>query len=365
MKISFFVSSILSAYWNGAATYYRGLARELHARGHRLHFYEPDAYERQSHRDLDAAPPWAEVTVYAPGEWADVSRCLREASRSDFVVKASGVGVGDDVLDAEIASLGSSGRASAVYWDVDSPATLARLEADRADPLRALLPAFDHVLCYGGGEPARRRYLALGARRCDVIYNALDPTSHHPVASDGRFEGDLGFLGNRLPDREKRVDAFFFEPARRLADRRFVLGGSGWEDRAGELPNVNWVGHVYTADHNAFNVTPKAVINISRDEMAGVGYAPATRVFEAAGSGACLITDAWEGIELFLAPDEEVLVAHGPDDVARFVHELTPERARRIGQRARRRMLGEHTYRHRAAQLEDLLAGADSRAASA
>jgi spore maturation protein CgeB len=361
MKISFFVSSVLSAYWNGAATYYRGLARALHARGHRLHFYEPDAYERQSHRDLDAPPPWADVTVYAPDDWQEVSRCLGEASRSDYVVKASGVGVGDDRLDEEVAGIGMSGAAAAVYWDVDSPATLARLEGDRTDPLRLLLPEFDAVLCYGGGGSVRGRYLALGARRCEIVYNALDPQTHYPVPADARFHGDLGFLGNRLPDRERRVDRFFFEPARRLERRRFVLGGSGWDDRAGALPNLQWVGHVYTADHNAFNVSPKAVINISRDEMAGVGYAPATRVFEAAGSGACLITDAWEGVELFLEPDEEVLVAREPEDVVRFVEELTPERARTIGRRARQRMLDQHTYGHRAEQLEALLTGSAPR----
>src|SRR5690606_13988858 len=113
------------------------------------------------------------------------------------------------------------------------------------------------------------------------------------------------------------------------------------------------------------NATPTAVINISRDHMAGVGYAPATRVFEAAGAGACLITDAWEGIELFLEPDEEVLVAHDGDEVARLVDGLDSARARRIGRNARRRMLDAHTYGHRAAQLEALLAGTRPRTAAA
>ena len=191
MRIDFFVSSILSAYWNGAATYYRGLARELHARGHRLRFYEPDAYDRQSHRDLDAPPPWARVTVYAPDDRAEVMRCIREAGAADFVAKASGVGVGDDLPDAEIAELGAAGRTRAIYWDVDSPATLARLETNADDPLRRLLPQFTQVLCYGGGEPVRRRYAALGARRCDVVHNALDPTTHYPVDADPRFDAEL------------------------------------------------------------------------------------------------------------------------------------------------------------------------------
>jgi spore maturation protein CgeB len=115
------------------------------------------------------------------------------------------------------------------------------------------------------------------------------------------------------------------------------------------------VGHVYTRDHNAFNCTPQAVLNISRDSMARYGFSPATRVFEAAGAGACLITDAWEGIELFLEPGVEVLVARDGDEVARLLADLDADRARRIGGAARQRVLAEHTYAHRAVQLDALL----------
>jgi spore maturation protein CgeB len=355
LSISFFVSSILSAYWNGAATYYRGLARALHERGHHLHFFEPDAFERQQHRDLDELE-WGDVTVYDPGNWQQIKDCLRLAQNSDFIVKAGGVGVNDEMLEAEVTTL-KSRDTRVLFWDVDTPATLARLEGNADDPLLAVLGEYDMVLCYGGGERVCARYRALGAHRCEVIYNALDPTSHFPVQHDERFSGDLAFLGNRLPDRENRVKEFFFAPARRLSKRGFVLGGSGWETEAASLPNLRYVGHVYTADHNAFNISPKAVINISRDDMASAGYSPATRVFEAAGSGSCLITDAWEGIELFLAPGEEVLVANDGDDVARWVEQTSPEQAREIGRRARERVLSEHTYAHRARQLEELLCG--------
>lgn len=353
LRISFFVSSILSAYWNGAATYYRGLASALHRRGHSLHFFEPDAFSRQQHRDLDALP-WGEVTVYDPNDEAAVRRSLERAAAADFVVKASGVGVGDALLEAEITRLGARG-ARVVFWDVDTPATLARLEGDEHDALRALLPSFDFVFCYGGGEPARARYRKLGARRCEVIYNALDPETHYPVAADGRFAGDLGFLGNRLPDRERRIEEFFFTPARRLPARQFVLGGAGWDDALQGLSNVRYLGHVYTGEHNAFNGSARMVINISREDMAGAGWSPATRLFEAAGSGACVISDAWEGIEHFLDPGDQVLVAKDAADVVRLVEEVSAGEARRIGERARQRMLAEHTYAHRALEIERLL----------
>jgi spore maturation protein CgeB len=151
------------------------------------------------------------------------------------------------------------------------------------------------------------------------------------------------------------LQEFFFEPARALPEHRFLLGGNGWHQHVPELPNVAYLGHVYTHEHNAFNCTPLAVINISRDSMVRYGFSPATRVFEAAGAGACLISDAWEGLELFLEPERECLVAHDSAEVIRHLRELTPERARHIGRAALKRVLAEHTYEHRAAQVEAVL----------
>jgi spore maturation protein CgeB len=354
MDIAFFASSLVSAYWNGAATYYRGIVRALHARGHRVTFYEPDAFERQKHRDI-ADPPWAKVVVYPAQTEADVLRTVQQARGADLVVKASGVGVFDDVLERAVLDL-QGPRRMVVFWDVDAPATLDRMHADAADPLRALVPRYDLVLTYGGGDPVRNAYLGLGARDCVPIYNALDPGTHFPVAPEPRFEGDLGFLGNRLPDREARVEEFFLRAAVHLPDRRFLLGGSGWGDKP--MPaNVRYLGHVYTADHNAFNCTPRTVLNISRESMARYGFSPATRVFEAGGAAACLITDAWEGLETFFEPGVEMLVARNGDEVAAHVQALDADKARAVGQAAYRRVLAEHTYDHRAAQLDALLEG--------
>jgi spore maturation protein CgeB len=240
------------------------------------------------------------------------------------------------------------------FWDVDAPATLARLEEDAHDPFRPLVGRYDVVFTYGGGDPVVRAYEAFGARACHPIYNGVDPSTHHPVPPDDAFAADLAFLGNRLPDRERRVEAFFLEVAERLPERRFLLGGSGWDDKT--MPhNVRSLGHVYTRDHNAFNVSPTAVLNVSRESMARMGFSPATRVFEAAAAGACLVSDAWEGIETFFEPGRELLVARSGDEVAEHVERLTPEEARRIGAAARRRALAEHTYDRRALEVEALL----------
>jgi spore maturation protein CgeB len=286
------------------------------------------------------------VVVYEPTSHALMQVSAR-AAEADIVVKASGVGFEDEAL---LRAVLDHARADAltVFWDVDAPATLGQLRDEPDHPLHDALREIDLVLTYGGGDPVVWAYRALGAAECVPIYNALDPETHHPVGTDPRFACDLAFLGNRLPDREARVEGFFLDPASRLADQRFLLGGSGWGDKP--LPNnVAWLGHVGTSDHNAFNVTPKAVLNISRDSMAANGFSPATRVFEAAGAGACIITDAWLGVELFLTPGEEILVARDGGDVAEIMRTLTPDRAKAIGRRALRRVLAEHTYALRAA----------------
>lgn len=353
MNIAFLGSSLVSAYWNGAATYYRGIIRALAARGHRVTFYEPDAYDRQRHRDIPD-PDWARVVVY-PADEDGVAGALESARGADLVVKASGVGVFDALLESAVLELRSP-LTTVAFWDVDAPATLDRVHADPADPFHACIPAYDLILTYGGGDPVVRAYSALGAKLCAPIYNALDPDTHHPVDRDGRFAADLGFLGNRLPDRETRVERFFLHAAQRLPGRRFLLGGSGWADKP--LPdNVRYVGHVYTRDHNAFNCTPLAVLNINRESMARYGFSPPTRVFEAAGAAACLITDDWVGVESFLEPGTEVLVARDGDEVAAHLERLDPQTAARIGRAARRRVLAQHTYAHRAALLEALLEG--------
>jgi spore maturation protein CgeB len=354
LNIAFFGSSLVSAYWNGAATYYRGMIRALHERGHRVTFYEPDAFERQAHRDIED-PSWCRVVVYDANTDA-MERALSDARDADVIIKASGVGVLDEELEREVLRLRRDSN-TIVFWDVDAPATLERVHGTFSDPFRELIPQYDMVLTYGGGPPVVAAYNELGARACFPIYNALDPDTHHPVPPEPRFEARCGFLGNRLPDREARVREFFFEAARHLPDERFQLGGSGWDEHAGAPPNVRLLGHVYTRDHNAFNCTPLAVLNINRDSMARTGWSPPTRVFEAAGAGACLIMDAWEGVEDFLEPDEEVLVAHSGADVARILAQLTEPAARAVGQRALARVLAHHTYAHRAAQVEAVLTG--------
>jgi spore maturation protein CgeB len=361
MNISFFGSSLVSSYWNGAATYYRGLLKEIAVLGHAITFYEPDAFDRQAHRDI-GDPDWAKVVVYPPTTDGWQRSLSRAAQSADLLIKASGVGLFDTELENAIADIPS--RALRIYCDVDAPATLQTIAENHEHHLRASIRRYDMVLTYGGGDRVVAAYRALGARDCVPIYNALDPATHYPVPSSAEFECDLSLLANRLPDREARIDEYFINPARRLPSKRFILGGSGWEAKAAPV-NLRRLGHVGTAKHNAFFGSALATLNVNRASMALYGFSPPTRIFEAAGAGACLITDAWEGIDHFLDPGVEILVASNGPEVAEHLGSLTPDRARDIARRARRRILAHHTYHRRALQFETILEGMDSRTEAA
>jgi spore maturation protein CgeB len=353
MKIFVFGSSITSSYWNGAATYYRGIYRQIHALGHQVTFAEPDAYGRQQKRDSGDFS-YVRTIVYKDAE--EIPALLEQAAECDLVIKHSGVGVFDELLEEKILECQSRGAAVA-FWDVDAPATLARVESNPSDPFRKLIPQYDFIFTYGGGPPVMDHYRRLGAESCHPIYNALDPETHHPVPQDPALFCDLAFVGHRLPDRERRVEEFFLRAAELAPDLKFSLGGEGWNDKR-VPPNVRWIGHVGTEDHNRVNCSARMVLNINRDSMAGVGFSPPTRVFEAAGAGACLITDRWTGIEQFFEPGREILVAGSAEDIVSCLRKVSLTTAKEIGNNMRQRASRDHTYALRAKDFNVIVANA-------
>ena len=352
MRIFVFGSSITSSYWNGAATYYRGMYKNLAALGHEVTFAEPDILRRQQNRDLSEVE-YARVIVYQTPR--DIGDLISLASTADLVIKHSGVGSDDEVLERRV--LECRKRAQVAFWDVDAPATLARVDADRFDPFLRVVPQYDFVFTYGGGPQVVERYLKLGARNCHPIYNALDPETHFPIAPDAKLRCDLVFVGNRLPDRERRVEQFFFAAAELAPEMSFLLGGEGWGDK--KMPaNVHWLGHVGTGAHNRINSSAHMVLNINRESMADVGFSPPTRIFEAAGAAACVICDAWQGIESFFTPGREILTASRAADVVGHLRKLKNAEVRAIGSAMRRRALAEHSYALRAIEVEKILQAA-------
>jgi spore maturation protein CgeB len=350
VNIFVFGSSITSSYWNGAATYYRGIYKQLHDLGHEITFAEPDAFDRQKNRDQG---DFSYVNSIIYHNLDELYSLLKQACHSDLVIKHSGVGVHDELLEEAVLDC-RTGMTRVAFWDVDAPATLARVESDPNDHFFHHIREYDFIFTYGGGPAVVKHYLRLGAANCHPIYNALDPDTHHPVFSDPELECDMVFVGNRLPDREKRVEQLFLAAAQVAPEFKFILGGEGWGGK--RVPkNVRWIGHVGTADHNRVNCSARMVLNINRDSMAGVGFSPPTRVFEAAGAGACVVTDAWPGVEKFFEPGREILVARDAKQIVDFLRGVSRPQAKEIGAAMRQRALREHTYKLRAQEFSSLV----------
>ena len=358
MKIFAFGSSIVSSYWNGAATYYRGCYKYLARLGYDITFAEPDAYGRQQHRDAGDFG-FVKPLVYRPhvnerGEdigSGDLDRMMALSRQADIVVKHSGIGVDDAELERRVPAECST-SAMTFIWDVDSPATIGRMRAHRdTDELALACQNYDAILSYGGGPKARAGFLEFGARAYYSMYNGLDPETHFPVAPEPSLACDVAFLGNRLPDREARVEELFLRAAELAPDQRFLLGGEGWSDK--RLPaNVRYIGHVPTADHNRINCSAGMVLNINRASMADFGFSPPTRVFEVAGAATCLLCDDWPGLDDCFDPGKEILVVRNAEDVASALHRHDAAARRRIGEAFRARALRDHTYAFRALQAD-------------
>jgi spore maturation protein CgeB len=350
LNISFFGSSLLSAEQNSPSAYFRGLVRALSERGHRVTFYEPEA-----EGGLDTSKPqWARLISYEPDDESALD-ALEHAEESDLIVKCSNVGVCDDLLEAAVLEL-KRPETLVAFLDVDAPATLDRIQNNPEDSFRLLIREYDFIFARGGGAAVGEAYLSLGAVECIPLHDALDPHANFPVDPDQRFESALGFLSDHNPKREARAEEFFFKPAVQLPELKFILAGAGWQNKS--MPaGVTYAGAIRPEEHNAFNSTPRAILNLSRGCRAQYGFSPAAGVFEAIGAGACLITNKWEGIELFLEPNREVLVAGNGDEVAGHLRQLTPEKARKIGHAAHTRVLAEHTFTQRAEQIEKILEG--------
>jgi spore maturation protein CgeB len=349
--ISFFGSSLVSTYWNRAATYYRGITKYLNKLGCKITFYEPDAFNRQKHVDLPD-PEWVRVVVYensqAGAEWA-----VQEASRSDILIKASGVGVFDAYLEKVIPEV-KKPHQMVIFWDVDAPATLQAIFKDPDSSLRSLIPGYDYIFTSGGGERLIKAYKSLNARECIPVYNALDPETHFNVPVNPKFKCDLAFLGNHSTDREEKVREFFINVAEELPAKKFILGGSGWHGSKFP-PNIVYTGHVYAHEHNDFNSSPRCILNLSRDSRGDYGFSPSSRIFEAAGAGACIITDYREGIEKFFTPSSEIHVAGKGSDVVSLLQKLDDQETVKTGMAALSKVISEHNYEKRALQVSKLL----------
>ncbi|HWE93545.1 MAG TPA: glycosyltransferase [Tepidisphaeraceae bacterium] len=350
MKIVIFGLTVTSSWGNGHATLWRGLCKSLARRGHSVVFFERHVSYYASQRDLPHLPGcWLDVY----GDWEEVlPRAREEVDGADVAMTTS------YCPDAVVASdlILNSRAALKVFYDLDTPITLSRLAAGEDVfyvPPRGLKD-FDLVLSYTGGAALTALQERLGARRVAPLYGHVDPQVHHPVPPQPAYRGDLSYLGTYASDRQAALESLFIEPARRLPDRRFLIGGAQYPADFPWTNNIFFVRHMPPSEHPAFFCSSRLTLSVTRQGMAAMGHCPSGRLFEAAACGCPLLSDYWEGLESFYEPGREILIAREAGDVTAAL-ELSDAELSRIATAARERTLSQYTSERRAADLEKAL----------
>jgi len=243
-----------------------------------------------------------------------------------------------------------------VFYDLDTPITLERLHAGK--DVQYIGPRglrdFDLVLSYTGGTELELLKTELGAQRVAPLYGSVDPEVHSPVAPVSMFQCDLSYLGTYAEDRQKTLKELFVEPARRVPNRKFLIGGAQYPQEFPWAENIFFASHVAPPDHPAFYSSSQFTLNVTRAAMAQMGYCPSGRLFEAAACGTPILSDWWEGLDDFFKPGSEMIVARNSEDVIDALALLPAER-KKISRAARERTLEEHTADRRAMELEGIL----------
>jgi spore maturation protein CgeB len=350
MRFVIFGLTVSSSWGNGHATLWRGLISALGRAGHHVTFFERDVPYYASNRDLHALPHGSELRLYTSFEdlLPEARRAIREA---DVAMVTSYCPDGVEAADVVLESRGLK-----VFYDLDTPVTLDRI--GQGQVVEYIGPPglihFDCVLSFTGGAALSQLQSKLGARRVFPLYGSVDPDVHHPVPPKDVFRGDISYLGTYAQDRQEALRVLFLEAARRLPDKRFVIGGSLYPEDFPWGKNIYYVRHIAPPDHPAFYSSSPLTLNITRGVMAAMGYCPSGRLFEAAACGTPILSDSWEGLDAFFTPGSEILVAKTTDDAVAALSRSAGEIAS-IARAAQERALTEHTATKRAAELVSIL----------
>jgi spore maturation protein CgeB len=341
--------SITSSWGNGHATTYRALTRALRALGHEIVFFERDVEWYGSNRDM--RPPFCRVHLYE--QWQDVVNLLRrELAAADVAMVGSFCPDGVKAIDAVL----DSAAGVKAFYDIDTPITVSKLRAGDAEYLRRdQIPGFDVYFSFTGGTMLHELQSRFGAKRAVPLYCSFDADRYGWREPDPRYKCNLSYMGTYAPDRQAKLEELFCNPAQQFPQKDFLLAGPQYPSDLAWPKNVRRIVHLEPVFHPYFYSSSIFTLNLTRREMAAAGYSPSVRIFEAAGCGSAIISDLWPGLETFFTPGEEILLAQSSSDVIRYLSDISPDEARKLGLRAQERVLAEHSSKRRAVQFEEMI----------
>lgn len=353
MKIVFCGLSITSSWGNGHATNYRALVRELTSRGHEVLFLERDMPWYAAHRDLPQ-PPWGRTELYDSVE--ELEQYADDLAAADLVVIGSFVPEGVAVAEWALERAGGA----VAFYDIDTPVTLDKLRRGDTEYLTPeLVRRFDLYLSFTGGPTLQLLEEEFGARRALAFHCLVDPAAYRPIQETPHW--DLGYLGTYSDDRQPVLERLLIEPALMMPEGDFAVAGPQYPEEIEWPENVERIEHVAPGEHPGFYASQRFTLNVTRAQMREAGWSPSVRLFEAAACAVPVISDRWEGLEEIFTPGEEILIADSSEDVVRLLAETGEDKRLAIGERARARVLAEHTAERRCEQLEEEIAGVAAR----
>jgi spore maturation protein CgeB len=344
--------SITSSWGNGHATTYRSLLRALAALGHEVLFLERDVPWYAAHRDLPD-PGFCRVGLYTSVSDL-IERFATHVGTADVVIVGSyvpeGIAVGEWVT--------RTARGVTAFYDIDTPVTLARLDTRECEYLTPRLAGeYQLYLSFTGGPVLERLEREYGSPAARALYCSFDPQLYQPDPT-AAVRWDLGYMGTYSDDRQHTLDLLLADTARRWGGGRFVVAGPLYPPHIHWPANVERIEHLAPPQHRGFYTAQRFTLNVTRRAMISAGHAPSVRLFEAAACGTPIISDWWDGIETLLEPDCEILIAHSPRTVVEWLVDMPESERVAIGERARRRVLMEHTAVARARELISCIAAA-------
>ena len=348
MKIVILGLSITSSWGNGHATTYRGLVRALVESGHEVLFLERDVPWYAANRDLPN-PPYGRTRLYH-----DLDE-LRDTYASE-VRSANAVIVGSYVTDGiDVGNwVCATARGAKAFYDIDTPVTLAALQrGDCAYLSAALISQYDLYLSFTGGVTLDYLQHYYGAPMVRALYCSFDPELYFP--EERLLSWDLGYMGTYSDDRQPTLNSLLIEPASQCELLRCVVAGPQYPENIVWPENVQRIQHLAPPQHQAFYTSQRFTLNITRSDMRRTGYAPSVRLFEAAACATPIISDWWEGLDTLFTPGKEILIAEDASDTLRYLETIDEDERRQIGERARQRVLANHSAAHRAVELESYL----------
>lgn len=347
LKIVICGLSITSSWGNGHATTFRALVRALHARGHRIVFFERDVEWYSSNRDLPS-PSFCQLELYE--DWGEVAPKVR-ANLADADVAVVGSYFPDGI--AAVREMIESKVKVKTFYDIDTPITLAKLrETGMTDYLLASQLVGLNVYFSFTGGPMLKEIERLGAAEAVPLYCSFDPERYHRFPVAKRFACDLSYMGTYAPDRQPKLEALLCEPARRLPSSRFLVAGPQYPRSVRWPTSVRRIKHLNPRWHPNFYSSSRITLNVTRSDMVRAGYSPSVRLFEAAACGTAIASDNWPGLSEFFSPGQEILLPAGSDDMVRYICDLDDRELRRIGDAAAERVMEDHTNRVRATEFE-------------